>query len=134
MSRNRQLEVHIQSLLARKVGAMSHMLEGMRQGGVLRLGEAEVPRLATSLVLVLTYWFSFEYVSDPRHALESESESPSIERGARQLLSLLSPHLGSGQRSSWTGWWKPARKSEVSGLVPSESEQRLRAGEPAERR
>lgn len=98
MSRNRQLEVHIQSLLARKVGAMSHMLEGMRQGGVLRLGEAEVPRLATSLVLMLTYWFSFEYVSDPRHALESESESPSIERGARQLLSLLSPHLGSGQR------------------------------------
>lgn len=43
--------------------------------------------------MLATYWFSFEYVNNPRHALESESECSSITRGAEQLLSLLSPYL-----------------------------------------
>lgn len=93
MSRNRQLELHIQSLQARKVRAVMYLLNGMRRNGTLRLQEADVPRLATSLVMLATYWFSFEYVNNPRHALESESECSSITRGAEQLLSLLSPYL-----------------------------------------
>jgi len=116
MSRNRQLELHIQSLQARKVKAVVQLLNGLRRDGTLRVQEAEVPRLATSLVLLATYWFSFEYVNNPRHALESESESPSITRGAEQLLSLLSPYLASDAREQLE---RPAGARNAESAVPA---------------
>ena len=50
------------------------------------------------MVVVLTYWLSFEYVRDPRRALEPESAGPALLRGAFHVLSLLSPYLESEQR------------------------------------
>jgi len=41
---------------------------------------------------------SFEYVRDPRHALEPESAGPALVRGAFHLLSLLAPYLEPRQR------------------------------------
>ena len=57
-----------------------------------------VAPLATAMVVVLTYWLSYEYVRDPRHALEPESASPALLRGAFHVLSLLTPYLETGQR------------------------------------
>ena len=45
------------------------------------------------MVVVLTYWLSFEYVRDPRHALEPESAGAALLRGAYHVLSLLLPYL-----------------------------------------
>ena len=50
------------------------------------------------MVVVLTYWLSFEYVRDPRHALEPESAGAALLRGAFHVLSLLLPYLDAGQR------------------------------------
>jgi hypothetical protein len=50
------------------------------------------------MVVVLTYWLSFEYVRDPRHALEPEVASAALLRGAFHVLSLLSPYLEAAQR------------------------------------
>jgi hypothetical protein len=50
------------------------------------------------MVVVLTYWLSFEYVRDPRRALEAENASASMMRGAFHVLSLLSPYLDAAQR------------------------------------
>ena len=50
------------------------------------------------MVVVLTYWLSYEYVREPRHALEPESAGASMMRGAFHVLSLLSPYLEPGQR------------------------------------
>ncbi|MEQ1808102.1 MAG: TetR/AcrR family transcriptional regulator, partial [Burkholderiaceae bacterium] len=45
-----------------------------------------------------TYWLSFEYVRDPRHALEPEFASTALARGAFHMLSLLLPYLEAHQR------------------------------------
>jgi hypothetical protein len=45
------------------------------------------------MVVVLTYWLSYEYVRDPRHALEPESAAAALNRGAFHVLSLLLPYL-----------------------------------------
>ena len=45
------------------------------------------------MVVVLTYWLSYEYVRDPRKALEPESAGATLARGAWHVLSLLSPYL-----------------------------------------
>jgi hypothetical protein len=41
---------------------------------------------------MLTWWLSYEYVRDPRHALEPESAQASLLRGAKSVLSLLLPY------------------------------------------
>jgi hypothetical protein len=50
------------------------------------------------LVAVLTYWLSFEYVRDPRHALEAENAQMALLRGAHHVLNLLIPYLEPGRR------------------------------------
>ena len=60
-------------------------------------GEAAQP-MATAMVVVLTYWLSYEYVRDPRHALEPENSAAALGRGAYHVLALLLPHLDEGSR------------------------------------
>jgi len=48
--------------------------------------------------VVLTYWLSYEYVRDPRRALEPESAAAAMLRGAFHVLSLLTPYLEASQR------------------------------------
>jgi hypothetical protein len=50
------------------------------------------------MVVVITYWLSFEYVRDPRHALEAENAQMALMRGAQHVLNLLVPYLEQGQR------------------------------------
>ena len=50
------------------------------------------------MVVVVTYWLSFEYVRDPRHALEPEHAQMALLRGAHHVLNLLIPYLEPGQR------------------------------------
>jgi hypothetical protein len=55
--------------------------------------------LSTSIVVLLTYWLSHEYVRDPRHALEPDNAEAAVDRGTRQVMALVWPYLGAGQRA-----------------------------------
>ena len=93
LSKNRRLETHFQSVLQHKGRAVRALLDGLSRGGAVRITGAEVPPVATTMVVVLTYWLSFEYVREPRKALEPDSASASMGRGAFHTLSLLLPYL-----------------------------------------
>ena len=54
--------------------------------------------IATAMVVVLTYWLSFEFVREPRQALEPEGASAALLRGAFHVLSLLLPYLDPAER------------------------------------
>lgn len=99
LSKNRRLETHFQSVLKHKTHAIKNLLEGMRRAGTLKIEASEVQATATSAVVVLTYWLSFEYVCDPRHALEPAHAQSALLRGAQQTLNLLMPYLEPGQRT-----------------------------------
>jgi hypothetical protein len=73
LSKNRRLETHFQTILKSKTRAVRAMLDSMARAGALRIDASDQKATATSMVVVLTYWLSFEYVQDPRHALEPES-------------------------------------------------------------
>ncbi|MCC7058800.1 MAG: TetR family transcriptional regulator, partial [Burkholderiaceae bacterium] len=74
------------------------MLDSMNRSGAVRIDSREMEPTATSMVVVLTYWLSFEYVRDPRRALEPESAQAALLRGAHHVLNLLVPYLEKGQR------------------------------------
>jgi len=48
---------------------------------------------------VLTYWLSFEYVRDPRRALEASHAQAALLRGAQHTLGLLTPYLEPAQKA-----------------------------------
>jgi AcrR family transcriptional regulator len=98
LSKNRRLETHFQSVLKNKTRAVKSLLDSMSRAGSLQIDSREVDATATSMVVVLTYWLSFEYVRDPRHALEAENAQMALMRGAHHVLNLLTPYLDQGQR------------------------------------
>jgi AcrR family transcriptional regulator len=103
LSKNRHLETHFQKLLARQSDAVRRLLAAMLRGGALRMQGRELEPVATSIVVLLTYWLSYEYVRDPRHALEPEAAGAALLRGAFHVLSLLLPYLEPAQREHLHG-------------------------------
>ncbi len=99
LSKNRRLETHFQAILKNKARAVKAMLDSMSRSGTIQIDSREVEATATSMVVVLTYWLSFEYVRDPRHALETENAQTALLRGAQHVLNLLTPYLEQRQRT-----------------------------------
>jgi AcrR family transcriptional regulator len=103
LSRNRRLEIHFQDVLKNKARAVKALLDGMERAGAVHIDSRELEATATCMVLVLTYWLSFEYVKDPRHALEPGSAQAALLRGAHHALNLLVPYLEPAQRMHLLG-------------------------------
>jgi AcrR family transcriptional regulator len=98
LSKNRRLETHFQFVLKNKSRAVAQVLDGLTRGSTLRLDRRESEPVASAMVVVLTYWLSYEYVRDPRRALEPESAAAALSRGAYHVLSLLMPYLDAEAR------------------------------------
>ena len=98
LSKNRHLETRFQSILKSKSRSLHSMLEGMLRHGSVRMDGREIEGTATSMVVLLTYWLSFEYVRDPRRALEAENAQTALLRGAQHVLNALAPSLEASQR------------------------------------
>ena len=99
LSKNRRLETHFQRVLKNKTRSIKALLDGMTHVGAVTIDSREVEATATSMVVVLTYWLSFEYVRDPRKALEPENAQAALLRGAHHVLNLLVPYLEQSQRA-----------------------------------
>jgi AcrR family transcriptional regulator len=100
LSKNRHLETHFQSVLAHKTQAVQRLLEGLARGAAIRIDEpgCDTEAVAAAAVVVLTYWLSYEYVREPRKALEPANAGAAMLRGAYHVLSLLAPYLEPAQR------------------------------------
>lgn len=102
LSKNRRLETHFQRLLLAKQRAVHAVLDGLSgwaKDSALQMGSAEAAPVAHAMVVVLTYWLSYEYVREPRHALEPERAAAALARGAYHVLSLLMPYLDPSSRA-----------------------------------
>jgi AcrR family transcriptional regulator len=99
LSKNRRLETHFQFVLKNKGRAVRAVLDGLARGGAVRIGGDETAPVSTAMVVVLTYWLSYEYVRDPRRALEPESAAAALARGAYHVLSLLMPYLDADSKA-----------------------------------
>jgi AcrR family transcriptional regulator len=98
LSKNRLLETRFQGVLKNKTRAIRALLSGMSRSGALDIDARELEPTANCMVVVLTYWLSFEYVRDPRNALEPDNAQHALLRGAQHVLNLLAPYLEAGQR------------------------------------
>ena len=103
VSASRKLELHFQAVLRDKSKAVRAVLDGLTGAGTVRIDARDADAVATSMVVVLTYWLSFEYAREPRKALEPESSGAALLRGAFHELSLLLPWLDTAAREHLHG-------------------------------
>ncbi len=97
LSGNRHLETHFHAVLERKTQAFRQLLESLAAEGLMRIDPDSVETLSASMSVMATYWLSYEYVRNPRQALEPASASLALSRGAKHVLALLTPYMASPQ-------------------------------------
>ncbi|WP_333705989.1 TetR/AcrR family transcriptional regulator [Ottowia beijingensis] len=100
LSRNRRLETHFPAILMRKRGALRQLLDTLRADQPASADDERArDAVAACMVVLLTYWLSYEYVLQPRRALEPDNAEDALLRGAYHVLGLLAPHLEHEPRS-----------------------------------
>lgn len=98
LSKNRQIEMQVQSLMTQKNHAFESAIRGLIRFSVMRMDADEVPVVATSMTVLMTYWLSYAYVKNPRQALEQAHVQQTLQGGAFHVLNLLSPYLQKSSR------------------------------------
>jgi hypothetical protein len=79
--------------VALKESAFTQLLAQLQAGELLQQTTTERTHCATHMVVMLTWWLSYEYVRNPRHAMEDASAQQGVLHGAQQVLSLMLPYL-----------------------------------------
>lgn len=100
LSGNRHLETHFHAMLERKTHAFRLLLESLATAGLLRIDPDSIETLSASLSVMVTYWLSYEYVRNPRQAMEPASAGLALTRGAQHVLALLKPYMASTELQS----------------------------------
>ena len=103
LSRNRRLETHFPAILLRKRAALRQLLDTLQAKRAVSAAEdRQRDAVAASMVVLLTYWLSYEYVLQPRSAMEPENAQDALLRGAYHVMGLLAPHLDEAPRAHLT--------------------------------
>jgi hypothetical protein len=74
---------------------MLQLCSGMVAAGTMEASHAEMAALADNVVLVATYWMSYQKIASG----ERRREPFSLDRGAYQVLSLIGPFLRGPSRA-----------------------------------
>jgi AcrR family transcriptional regulator len=93
LSRNRKLELQFKQIYKHKVLVARQLCDGLRGDGALDASDREIEALASNMVVVASYWLSYEYVLNPRRYTEQQVMADALMRGCYQVLSLVGPYL-----------------------------------------
>jgi len=89
VTKNRVVETHFKKILGYQVKTAAAICEGLVARGDMRASKSEIQALAVNVIVVTTYWPSFDYVCDPRR----QDAGNDFSRGAFQVMSLAAPYL-----------------------------------------
>ena len=97
VSRNPQLAQRFAGLARRERSAVIELCEGLRAAGALDASDAEIAAVATSAVMIATYWMSFQRLA--RGAPGVDAAGMQFERAVAQVLALVAPYLRGTHRA-----------------------------------
>jgi AcrR family transcriptional regulator len=96
---SRTFELRFKALLSQKAKTAHWLCEGLASQGDLKASRGEIEALATNMVVVSTYWLSYEYVLNPRRFTEPEFIGAALSRGCYQVMALTAPYLTGDARA-----------------------------------
>ena len=89
LSRNRTIETHFKQILAHSIRTATLLCEGLMAAGGMHASRTEIRALANNMVVVATYWLSFEYVREPRRSIGDET----LGMGVYQVMAMVAPYF-----------------------------------------
>jgi len=89
LSRDPRLESRFSRLVARGRRTTQKLCADMVAAGAMEATEPEIAALADNAALVATYWMSYQKIA----STGQHGQSPSLDRAAYQVLSLIAPFL-----------------------------------------
>ena len=95
VARYHTVEVQFRRILAHKLRVAEKILAGLVEAGQLNARPDEIATLAQNMVLIATYWMSFEFARDPR----APQDGKTLARGAFHVMSLAAPYLAPRERA-----------------------------------
>ena len=95
-SQNAKLGARFGALLRRGAATVLELSDGLTKAGAMRASEREIESLAENVVLVATYWSSYDRVR--RSAADAATERDAG-RAAYQVLALFAPYLDGDARA-----------------------------------
>ncbi|MHB8493131.1 MAG: TetR/AcrR family transcriptional regulator [Casimicrobiaceae bacterium] len=102
-SRNTQIAARFAALTRGVRAVVAGTCRGMRETGALRASDREIDALSTNVVVIATYWMSFQRITRPagRHpgGADEQAAAMRFEHGAYQVLALLAPFLRDDERA-----------------------------------
>ncbi|MFC5474844.1 TetR/AcrR family transcriptional regulator [Paraherbaspirillum soli] len=93
LSRNRTLELHFKEIFGHKITVVKELCQGLHEDKALQASPAEIDALSTNMVVVASYWLSYQYVLNPRQYTEQAVVEHALASGCYQVLSLMHPYL-----------------------------------------
>ncbi len=95
LSRHRIIETQFRNILSRQTSTASALLRGLAESGAMHATEAQCNALAESMIMIATYWLSYEFVLNPRR----QPDNGTLTRGIVGALFLASPYLAPEARA-----------------------------------
>lgn len=95
VSENRTLEMHFKQILAHKIATARRLCEGLVRAGDMKANAREMEALSANMVLVATYWLSFEFARNPRQA----QDDAALSRGVYHAMAMVAPFLKKDSRA-----------------------------------
>ncbi len=93
-SRNRKLRLHFSRILKRATANAEAVLRGLGASGEMRASRAEIEATAHNILLVTSFWMSYNAVLGGH----LEREATDLTRGIYQVMMLLAPFLRDAER------------------------------------
>ena len=97
LGRNRRLREHFARIAERKFEAIVDLCEGLVRARAMRARPEEIRTLARNVLLVATYWLSFQALRP--NARAGAHAGADLGRGAFQVMSLVAPYLVGAARA-----------------------------------
>ena len=92
-SRNRRIAARFAQLTRKGESTVIELCSGMRTAGTMQASDREIAAIAQNVVIVATYWMSYQRTTNPPLAgtAHDDPASLSLDRAAFQVLALIAP-------------------------------------------
>ena len=94
LARNRKLKLRFARIMNRAASSATDLLRGLVRAGVMRASADEIRALAENILLVATFWMSFDAVRGGK----TEAGEADLNRGIHRVMMLIAPFLRDAER------------------------------------
>jgi AcrR family transcriptional regulator len=99
LSRSRKLREHFARIVERKFAVVVALCDALVRARAMRARPEEIRTLAGNVLLVATYWLSFQALRGAGTAARAGPVDGDLGRGAYQVMALIAPYLVGEARS-----------------------------------